>query len=51
MNELLSAEDYLRFPQQEGGFRYAYGAHPLQFAELSLPTSALQLLAAAGASR
>lgn len=39
MSELLSAEDYLRFPQQAGDFRYAYGAHPLQFAELSLPQS------------
>ncbi len=39
MSELLSAEDYLRFPQQAGDFRYAYGAHPLQFAELSLPES------------
>ena len=40
MSELLSAEDYLRFPQQAGDFRYDYGAHPLQFAELSLPASA-----------
>lgn len=40
MSELLSAEDYLRFPQQAGDFRYVYGAHPLQFAELSLPASA-----------
>jgi len=40
VSELLSAEDYLRFPQQAGDIRYAYGPHPLQFAELSLPTSA-----------
>ncbi len=40
MSELLSAEDYLRFPQQAGDYRYVYGAHPLQFAELSLPASA-----------
>ncbi len=40
MSELLNAEDYLRFPQRAGDFRYAYGAHPLQFAELSLPATA-----------
>ncbi|MYC55316.1 MAG: alpha/beta hydrolase [Chloroflexi bacterium] len=40
MNGLLNAADYLRFPQQAGDFRYAYGARPLQFAELSLPATA-----------
>ena len=36
---LLTAEDYLRFPQAEADHRYSYGRHPLQFGELSLPHS------------
>lgn len=40
MSPLLTAEDYLRFPQIEAGFRYAYGADKQQFGELTLPQSA-----------
>ena len=36
---LLTAEDYLRFPQAEADHRYSYGRHPLQFGELTLPHS------------
>ena len=34
---LLTAEDYLRFPRLEADRRYAYGEHPQQFGELTLP--------------
>lgn len=40
MTPLLTAEDYLRFPQAEPHFRYAYGADSQQFGELTLPQSA-----------
>ncbi len=34
---LLTAEDYLEFPTVEADSRMAYGGHPLQFGELTLP--------------
>ena len=37
MSALLTDQDYLRFPQVDADLRLQYGAHPLQFAELSLP--------------
>ena len=37
---LLTAEDYLRFPQVEADHRHAYGSHELQFGELTLPDTA-----------
>ena len=40
MSDLLTAEDYLAFPQAEADFRVQYGGHALQFAELSLPHTA-----------
>ena len=34
---LLTADDYQRFPTVAPDHRYAYGAHPQQFGELTLP--------------
>lgn len=39
---LLTAEDYQRFPTVNADFTYAYGAHPQQFGELTLPHSEAQ---------
>ena len=36
---LLTAEDYQRFPPVEPHHRHAYGSHPQQFGELTLPDS------------
>ena len=40
MSPLLTAQDYLQFPRVEADYRYAYGADPQQFGELTLPRSA-----------
>ena len=37
---LLTAEDYLLFPQVDPDFRYRYGDDPNQFGELTLPRAA-----------
>ncbi|MCY3779350.1 MAG: alpha/beta hydrolase [Chloroflexi bacterium] len=37
---LLTAEDYIKFPTVEPGFRYAYDSDPQQFGELTLPRTA-----------
>ncbi len=37
---LLTAADYQLFPTVDPDFRYAYGSHPEQFGELTLPRSA-----------
>lgn len=37
---LLTADDYQQFPHVAPDHRYAYGAHELQFGELTLPESA-----------
>ncbi len=37
MSALLTDQDYLRFPQVNADYHIQYGAHPLQFGELSLP--------------
>ena len=37
MSALLTADDYLQFPQAAADFRIPYGEHALQFAELRVP--------------